>query len=262
MDASRELSAPSPSKEVWRRVVLSVVVLGSLAFMLSLDPINQRATYHGFADQRTIFGVPNFLDVSSNLAFLLVGVAGLVFCVWNRAGPLRAAWLTFFLGVAIVSAGSAYYHANPNDATLVWDRLPMTIAFMGLWAAILGEYLSERLGRLVLAPALLLGLFSVIYWHWSGDLRFYIWIQLISLLTIPAVMILFRPRYTRQWFLLAALALYGVAKVSEAYDREVFGLTRQLFSGHTLKHLLAASGCLAVLLMLAWRKSAGDRKPG
>jgi hypothetical protein len=260
MDA--ELGAPFPSKDGWRRVLLSALVLGSLALMLSLDPLVQDPGYHRFADQRAMFGVPNFLDISSNLAFLLVGVAGIAFCLSGRAGLLRAAWLAFFLGVAIVSAGSAYYHTNPNDATLVWDRLPMTVAFMGLWAAILGEYLGERLGRILLAPAVLAGLASVLYWHWSGDLRFYVWIQLISLLTIPAVMVLFRPRYTRQWFLLAALALYGVAKVSEAYDREVFGLTRQLLSGHTLKHLLAASGCLVVLLMLASRKSRGDSKAG
>jgi len=258
MDA--ELSAPSPSKEGWRRVLLSAVVLGSLAFMLSLDPLGQSPGYHRLADQRTILGVPNFLDVGSNVAFLLVGFAGLVFSVPDRTVPLRSAWLTFFLGVAVVSGGSAYYHADPNDATLVWDRLPMTVAFMGLWAAILGEYVSERLGRILLAPAVLAGLFSVLYWHWSGDLRFYVWIQLISLVTVPLAMVLFRPRYTHQWLLLAALALYGVAKASEMYDREVFGLTRQLFSGHTLKHLLAASGCLVVLLMLAWRQPAGDRK--
>jgi hypothetical protein len=257
-----ELSAPSPPKEGWRRVLLSVLVLGSLALMLSLDPIIQRATYHSFADQRAILGVPNFLDVSSNLAFLAVGLAGLVFCLAHRAWGLRIAWLAFFLGVAMVSGGSAYYHANPNDGTLVWDRLPMTVAFTGLWAAILGEYLSERLGRVLLLPAVLAGLFSVLYWRWSGDLRFYIWIQSLSLLTIPAVMILFRSRYTLQWALLGALALYGLAKVSEMYDREVFGLTRQLFSGHTLKHLLAASSCLGVLLMLARRKSAGERRPG
>lgn len=259
MDASRELSAPSPS---WRLVLLSAFVLGSLAFMLWLDPMIQSASYHRFADRRTMLGVPNFLDVGSNLAFLAVGLAGVVFCLANRGLTLRAAWLTFFLGVAIVSAGSAYYHASPSDATLVWDRLPLTVAFMGLWGAILGEYVSERLGRILLAPAVSAGLFSVLYWHWSGDLRFYVWIQLISLLTIPAAMILFRPRYTRQWLLLAALALYGLAKVSEVYDREVFGLTRQLFSGHTLKHLVSAASCLVVLLMLAWRRSSADREVG
>jgi hypothetical protein len=243
-------------KEGWRRLLLLAIVLGSLAVMLSLDPLGQDASYHRFADRRVILGVPNFFDVSSNIAFLLVGIAGAVFLA-RRAVSLRAAWLTFFLGVAIVSVGSGYYHANPNDGSLVWDRLPMTIAFMGLFAAILGEYVDERLGRILLVPAVLLGLFSVLYWRWFGDLRFYFWIQLIPLLTVPAVMILFRPRYSHGWVLLVALALYAFAKGAEAYDGEIFALTRQFFSGHTLKHLLAALSCLAVLGMLWRRKSTG-----
>jgi hypothetical protein len=243
-------------KEAWPRFLLLAMLLGSLAVVLTLDPIQQNASYHRFSDQRIIFGVPNFFDVSSNIAFLLVGAAGVLFLA-RRTVSLRVAWLTFFVGVAIVSAGSAYYHVNPNNNTLVWDRLPMTIAFMGLFAAILGEYVDERLGRILLVPAVLLGFFSVLYWRWFGDLRFYFWIQLIPLLTVPAVMILFRSSYTHGWALLVALALYGFAKVAEAYDGEIFALTQHLFSGHTLKHLLAALSCLMVLAMLWRRKSTG-----
>jgi hypothetical protein len=245
-----------PLKDGWRRFLLLAIVLGSLAFMLSLEPLGQDPDYHLFADRRVILGIPNFLNVSSNIAFLIVGVTGAAFIV-GRVATLRIPWLTFFLGVAIVSAGSGYYHASPNDETLVWDRLPMTVAFMGLFAAILGEYVDERLGKILLVPAVLLGLFSVLYWRWFGDLRFYVWIQLIPLLTVTAVMILFRSRYSHGWVLLLAVVLYGFAKIAEAYDGEIFSLTRQLFSGHTLKHLLAALSCLAVLGMLWRRKSTG-----
>jgi hypothetical protein len=251
------MGIPSPRSDRWRQGLLLAIVAASLAAVLSMGPLGQNPRFHNFADQRLILGVPNGLDVISNIPFLLVGVLGVVFCIAARTVSLRAAWLTFFVGVAIVSAGSSYYHANPNNGTLVWDRLPMTIAFMGLWAAILGEYVSERLGKILLAPAVLLGFLSVLYWHGFDDLRFYVWIQLIPLLTIPVVMILFRPRHTRQWMLLAALALYGLAKVSEVYDKEVFAWTQQLFSGHTLKHLVAALSCLVVLVMLWRRKSAG-----
>jgi len=223
--------------------------------MLLKEPFGQNPNYHDFADQRVILGVPNFLDVTSNILFLFVGAAGVVFCLAERKGSLRIAWLTFFLGVAIVSVGSAYYHVNPNNDTLVWDRLPMTIGFMGVFAALLGEYASVRLGKSLLLPAVLLGFFSVLYWHWFDDLRLYYWIQLIPLLTVPIVMILFRCRYTHQWILLVALAFYVLAKISEAYDGEVFAFTQNLFSGHTLKHLLAALSCVAVLIMLKLRKS-------
>ncbi len=171
----------------------------------------------------------------------------------NRLGNLRNAWIVLFAGVTLVSVGSACYHLYPNNQTLVWDRLPMTIGFMGLFVALLGEYISERLG-VFLVPAILLGLSSVLYWHWSDDLRFYIWVQLIPLLTIPFVMILYRAGYSHQWLLLLALGWYALAKISEVADGEIFRLSQGIVSGHTIKHLLSALGCLSIFLMLQRRK--------
>jgi hypothetical protein len=231
-----------------------IIVVGSLLLMLLLKPLEQPPEYHNFADRRVFFGIPNFLDVASNLAFLFVGIAGLSICLKKYLGSLRTAWIVLFMGITLVSVGSAYYHSNPNNQTLVWDRLPMTIGFMGLFAALIGEYTSERLGAFLLAPALLLGASSVIYWHLFDDLRFYIWVQLIPLLTIPLVMILYRPKYSHQWMLLAALGCYALAKISEVYDIEVFGLSQNIVSGHTIKHFLSGVGCLIIVLMLRTRK--------
>ena len=237
----------------WRHILMAVIVVGSLLVMLLVQPFGQNAEYHNFADKRAFFGIPNFLDVASNLAFLIVGVAGLRICLRNNLGNLRNAWIVLFAGVSLVSVGSAYYHLNPNNQTLVWDRLPMTIGFMGLIAALLGEYISERLGTLLLVPAILLGLSSVVYWHWFDDLRFYIWVQLIPLLTIPVIMILYRARYSHGWMLLAALGCYALAKITELGDGQIFALSQGLVSGHTIKHLLSALGCLLILLMLQRR---------
>lgn len=231
-----------------------IIVVGSLALMMWQQPLEQNPEYHNFADRRAFFGIPNFLDVASNLAFLIVGLAGLNVCFRNDSGSLRNAWIVLFAGITLVSVGSAYYHWNPNNQTLVWDRLPMTIGFMGLFAALLGEYISERLGAFLLIPALLLGFSSVVYWHLFDDLRFYIWVQLIPLLTIPLVIILYRPKYSHQWLLLAALGCYALAKVSELFDKEIFALSRNSVSGHTIKHLLSALGCLVIVLMLRKRK--------
>jgi len=258
MHALKQANALSSFGGWWRRVLLLCIVIGSLAFMLSKEPFGQDPNYHNFADRRAILGIANILDLISNIPFLLVGVAGIIFCLADRKASLRIAWLTFFVGVAIVSVGSAYYHESPNNETLIWDRLPMTIGFMGLFVALLGEYVSVRLGKSLLVPAVLLGFFSVFYWQWFDDLRFYYWIQLIPLLTVPVVMILFRSRYSHQWVLLVALAFYLLAKISEAHDGEVFAFTHNLFSGHTLKHLLAALGCFAVLIMLHSRKSTDN----
>lgn len=231
-----------------------IIVVGSFALMMSLKHLEQPLEYHNFADRRAFFGIPNFLDVASNFAFLVVGFVGLWICFKNRLGNMRKAWIVLFAGITLVSVGSAYYHFDPNNQTLVWDRLPMTIGFMGLLAAILGEYISERLGSILLAPMLLLGFSSVVYWHWSDDLRFYIWVQTASLLIIPIVMILYRPTYSHQWLLLAGLGWYALAKVAELADGQIFILSQGLISGHTVKHLLSALGCLTIVLMLQKRK--------
>lgn len=242
----------------WRHSLLFLIVIGSLAAVLSIDPISQDLAYHDFADKRPFLGIPNVGDVVSNLPFLLIGVAGVHFCVANRSLRPRSAWLAVFGGVAVVSAGSAYYHWLPTNGTLVWDRLPMSIGFAGLSVALLAEYVDARLNRYLLAPAILLGIGSVLYWHWLDDLRVYIWVQAIPLLIIPVVMLLFRPRFSHQWMLAVALACYVLAKVTEVLDGEVLSLTDHLFSGHSLKHVLAALGCLSLLAMLRARRPVGD----
>ncbi|NKB67579.1 MAG: hypothetical protein GKR89_10990 [Candidatus Latescibacteria bacterium] len=243
-----------PGKD-WRLILLAALVLGSLIVALLVPPFGQDLNYHNFADQRAFLGVPNFYDVVSNLPFLLVGAAGLVLCLGPRLQGGRPPWITFFVGVSLVSFGSAYYHWNPTSQTLVWDRLPMTVAFMGLAAALLGEYVQPRLGAVLLVPLVLLGFSSVAYWHWTDDLRFYIWIQLMALLLIPALMALFRPANTRQGYLLVAFFCYGLAKIAEVGDQTIFTWTQHQLSGHSLKHLLAGLGIYAVLAMLRTRES-------
>jgi hypothetical protein len=240
-------------RRLWRQLLLAIIVVGSLALMLSQPPFGQDPRYHDFADRRVFWGIPNFFDVISNLPFLLVGIAGVGFCLRNGFGARRPGWIVFFTGVALVSIGSAYYHWDPHNESLVWDRLPMTIGFMGLFAALWGEYVRQNIVRFLLVPAVLLGFCSVLYWHWFDDLRFYYWIQLIPLVMVPVVMVLFRSRYSHQWLLLVGLACYICAKVSEAHDREVFIFTQGLLSGHALKHLLAALGCFTIVGMLKIR---------
>ena len=238
----------------WRHLLAAGVVAGSLALVLSYPPFGQDSGYHAFADRRVFFGVPNFLDVASNLAFLVVGVAGLMLCLRNHRGRAENGWTVLFAGVMLVSVGSAFYHWNPSDSTLVWDRLPMTVGFMGLFVALLEEHAGERLGSVLLVPAILLGISSVFYWRASGDLRFYIWIQAMPLLLIPVLMVLYAARYSHRWMLIVAGLWYALAKVAEANDNAVFVASHGILSGHTLKHLLSAIGCATLLLMLERRK--------
>jgi hypothetical protein len=238
----------------WRYFLLATVAVGSVALMVASPPIVQPLQYHEFADSRAFLGIPNFWNVVSNVLFLLVGIAGLRFCLAHELRS-RAAWIALFAGVALVAAGSSYYHWDPRDATLVWDRLFITVAFMGLLVAVLGEHLGARLAQVLLAPMLLTGLAGVLYWRAFGDLRLYLWVQLITLLAVPLLIVLFRSGYTRRWLLLAALVWHALARVAELYDREFFAHTGNQFSGHSLKHILAAMACFTILWMLRTRKA-------
>ena len=241
-----------------RHGVLLLILLGSLTWMLSLGPLAQDVAYHGFADERVLLGIPHASDVLSNLPFLAVGLVGLRHCLRADLGAAKAAWIVLFTGIGMVGAGSAYYHWSPTNGTLVWDRLPMAIGFMGLFSAVAGECVHEPLARWLLLPSVLLGLASVVYWVLFDDLRLYLWVQLVPLLTIPAVILLFEGHFSHGWVLLAALAWYALAKVAEAHDAAIFDITGETISGHSLKHLLAAAGCYSLQWMLHVRKPVSD----
>src|SRR3954464_2783902 len=122
----------------WPRaaIVLLGVMAASLAAMLLLPPIPQDQSYHQFADQRTLLGIPNFWNVISNLPFVVIGGIGLL---RYRDSP---ATIVLFAGIFLTGFGSAYYHWNPTDAALFWDRLPMTLGFGAIMASVVAERLD------------------------------------------------------------------------------------------------------------------------
>jgi hypothetical protein len=240
---------------IWRDCVVLLLVLGSLIFVMLQAPIKQDLAYHLFIDTRSLFGIANFYNVISNLPFLLVGATGLVFCFKQAPSDVKAAWLTFFAGVTLVSVGSVYYHLNPSNQSLVWDRLPMTIGFMGLFAGLLGEFVDSRIAKHGLLPLLLMGFSSVLVWYWFDDLRFYAWVQFMPLLVIPAMLMLYRKQFSHSYLLIFALLFYLLAKMLEAYDAQIFTLFQNEMGGHAIKHVFAALGSGVILCMLRVRKS-------
>ena len=230
-----------------------------------VPPVAQDPAYHHFADQRGLFGVPNFLNVASNLPFLVVGALGLLFLAGDHrgGGPAfiapeeRRPYWPFFTGVALTSVGSAYYHWRPDNATLFWDRLPMTVAFMGLLASVIGERVSRRAGQRLLWPLLIAGVGSTLYWHLGelrgmGDLRPYGLVQFGSMVLVPLILVLFPARYTGTAYLWISLGWYALAKVFEYFDHGLLALTG--VSGHTWKHLASAASAYWILRMLARRR--------
>ena len=179
-------------------VLVGMAVL-VVAALLLWPPIPQDETYHGFADDRTYLGVPNFGNLVSNVGFLVVGAFGLAFFLGKRGRRLfdspEESWpyVIFFAGVALVSVGSTYYHAEPTTETLFWDRLLMTVAFMALFSAFIVDRVHRRIGLAVMLPLLLaVGVGSVVYWDWTeslnrGDLRPYAFVQFYPMLAIPLI---------------------------------------------------------------------------
>jgi len=221
-------------------LVFLVLMIASLVGLLLLPPIAQDQSYHDFADQRTLLGVPHFWNVVSNFPFIAIGAAGL----WQlRRDP---AIDVLFLGILLTGFGSAYYHLDPNDRTLFWDRLPMAVSFMAILANAIEERVDAKAGAILLCPLVAVGVFSILLWRWTGDLRLYGWVQFFPCLALPLLFLLFPAKYSGTSYWLIAAALYALAKLFEFYDSAIYSMG-SILSGHTFKHIAAAAACVAVL---------------
>jgi hypothetical protein len=252
---------------IWLLVLLTVGMAGIAAL---LPRIPQPQSYHQFADRRGLLGISNFGDVVSNLPFAVIGFWGLIFLLGSSPARLqqsfldnRECWpyLLVFIGLFLTAAGSSYYHLAPDNARLVWDRMPMTVVFMSMVAAVIIERITLRMGLWLLPVLLLIGMGSVFQWYVSelrgaGDLRFYAAVQIGSGLVL-LVGLLFPSRYTRASDFAVVVGFYVLAKALEMLDRPIFRLTR-VVSGHTLKHLAAAGAGYWILRMLQKRRTVAD----
>jgi hypothetical protein len=236
-----------------------VLLAGGIALALALlPPVAQPQDYHRFADARVWLGVPNFLNVVSNLALLWAAVAG---CCVLRNVPLRMErlpYLLFFLALAATALGSAWYHLAPDDARLFWDRLPIAVCFAALLSAVIAERLSLGGGVSLAVPLAATGAGTVWYWLYSegqgaGNVLPYFAFQLYVLLAILLLMLRCPSRYSRGGDLYRVVALYGAALAAELLDRPLYALGG-IVSGHTLKHLLAALAAYQLVRMLRLRR--------
>lgn len=261
----------SPRIDLSYRVRVGVLVASAaaaIAVSLFIDRFDAPESYSRFADTRRFLGVPNFMDVASNVGFLIAGALGLAYLRGGgeRADPIgrevRWPFAVFFAGVVLTTFGSAIFHLEPlladgslNSAGMLWDRLPITVAFMALLAAFVADRVHAGAGLVLLPLLVAAGVAATLYWYASfnagaGDLRPYALVQAYPALAIPLICWLFPGRHTDGRYVLYLLLWYGVAKAFEAYDRSVFELPGNVVSGHTAKHLLAAVAAYVVLAML------------
>ena len=283
-------------------VPVTVVLQIISAFFLFVGPISQPQSYHNFADRRRCvcrcggmmflppnyqhIGIvlPNFGDTASNVVILLGGLSGVVSLVAldlmgetetdGRVGigrtpseewQLGVCLPLFFAATVTVSIGSTYYHWNPNNSTLVWDRLPMTVAFAAIFCYMLDEYLPAQddgskdessIGQDMLLPLIITGIASVLYWSWTDDLRLYAVVSIFPmLLMVVLVLCCSPPRHGGTVQQVVGLLLYSASKICEDKDYEIFNLTGKRVSGHSLKHILAGLAPIAIAHMVFMRKS-------
>ena len=243
-------------------ILLALAVLG-IAQLFLFSRIAQPLWYHDFADQRSLLAIADFWNVVSNVPFLFVGGLG----IWQVAlektrsqldSNQRRMYFVFFAAVAFTGVGSVYYHLSPNNERLLWDRLPIAVTFMALFAIVIEAYLSRRAGTLLFGPLVLLGAGTVFYWHltesWGkGDVRPYLLTQIYPAVAIPLILWFCPARYTGTATLYCAMAWYAGAKFCEFLDKQVFSFG-QIVSGHTLKHMGAAMSCYLILIWMRERR--------
>ena len=239
------------------------MAIAATACMFMLPAIPQDPAYHRFADTREYFSIPNFLNVISNLSFPFIAIPALLLLMKRKKqNAFFAQELCFFLGILLTGIGSAYYHYAPDNNTLVWDRFPMTIAFMSLFSVVISECIHAATGKTLLPHLIFTGIFSVIYWNYTeakghGDLRFYALVQFLPILLIALILILFRQNKSVLKYYGVIGSCYLLAKVFEGFDQQIFSMGH-FISGHSLKHLFAALVPLIVYSRIKRRVSNSE----
>jgi hypothetical protein len=214
--------------------------------------VAQDAHFHAFADQRVVWGIPNALDVLSNLPFLVGGGWGL-WVLQKMPNTLRAStqWklcAVFFAGLLLTALASGYYHLQPDDLGLAWDRLGMVVAFAGLAGLAAADRVSGRAGLSVALVVLLAGPIGILVWRSTGNLLAWSVVQGGGMLLVLALGCCKPLAGAWRVSLALVIGIYVAAKLCEFADVEVFELTRGWLSGHSLKHMVAAVAAWPVLL--------------
>ena len=221
---------------------------------LVLNPHGHAHLYahgHPFVDARTLWGVPNAMDVLSNAPLALAGLLGLS-ALRGRAlpGASQAALRMFFGGLLLTGFGSAWYHWAPDAAGLVADRLGMAVTFAGALALAVAERVGQAPARPTLVVAFAAAVLSAALPFTHGNVLPWAVVQFggVALIVWASLQ---RPAPGAIGVRIGALiAWYALAKALELGDAAVFHATGELVSGHSLKHLAAALAAWPVLAAL------------
>lgn len=249
-------------------ILLFITIVGIIS-VLFIGPINQNQEYHLFADQRTFFSISNFWNVISNIPFEIAGIFGIFYCFREVTKTTDyqsvAQVFVFFMGIFLTGLGSSFYHLNPTNETLFWDRLPMTISFMAFFTIVISDFISIKLAARLFIPLLTSGILSLLYWQITeskgvGDLRFYVLVQFLPIVLITTILILYKNNNGSTLYYFVLLT-YLLAKLFEINDDLIFS-TNHIISGHSIKHIIAALAPFLFLIGLYKKKTCTKNLAG
>lgn len=241
------------SHELRSKIFWSIwIILLLLSFFLqSQHLLNTPHDYHHFVDNRGFLGVDNWMDVTSNIGFIITGIYGLLWYLKNKEHNIS--YLLVVIGALCVGLGSSYYHLLPTDNRLVWDRLPMAIIFSGIFTYSVMELKLTEIKILKKIKSfqfvftyLIFSVTSVLIWY-VGAILDKNWLALYVFIQFGGMILLLylagssysiqHPLYRT---IIKVIGIYLLAKLAEHADISIFELTKEWISGHTMKHLLSA----------------------
>lgn len=243
-----------------RLLIASVLIFALGAALQFIWPLTQPASYHHFADQRSIGMLRNAADVLSNVAILAAGLLNLGWVVRHasRQPSQFPGMVAVAAGLILTAFGSAYYHFAPSDSTLVWDRLPMTIVFAGILAMLWTSVTGLRVNWVQVAILVTVSVGTIGYWLAFNSLWPYAELQFGGLALIVGMTLIGKVDAPLGWGMV--IGFYALAKVFETFDWQIWDLTGHLFAGHALKHIASGlAGASIMLIALAPRANVASR---
>tara|TARA_B100001996_G_scaffold363768_1_gene332290 strand:- start:39 stop:803 length:765 start_codon:yes stop_codon:yes gene_type:complete len=243
----------SNAKTLYFGSLISLIIIA-----IAYGKIEQDQSYHAFADSRTFFGIQNSLDVISNLAILFPGILGLALHIRRRGvfeyrGKIESLiHYHLFAGMLVTFLGSVLYHLDPNDSTLLLDRVGMAIVIASYCSLLVCDFISIKLANSLHFPLIVLGISTLFYWVLIDDLRAYFIFKHQPLILILILLMYGKKSYDKSQYYLWSMTFVLLATLVENLDTEIYEAIG-IISGHTLKHIFAGISLWWIYKMIADR---------
>lgn len=255
MDPFMKKPANPPVPRLFLRLLPTLVTLALLALMVWYGAVPERSNPHDYADLRAYAGIPNFGDVVSCAGFLLVSIAGWFYLApLRRAGAAPAVWnsyVIFLASLALTAIGAGYYHAVPNDTTLLYSRLPNVLMLVGLMAVVRAETFGQPGDNSFLATGIAAAAGSFVWYSYTkangnADVGPIYLVQVLCLVLVPLWQAIYKAPWAEKAAVYGALLMFVLSQVVGGRDAQILQATGWI-GGHAIFHLLGAAAAAPIV---------------